>query len=132
MRLTALMTGLSGTAAASTNSHSAALPRHAAGGWDIQGVVFFLPCPQLRQLHANRATLQLEPADGSPGLLHDCTALTALHLQHCKVQDSHAAFAAIAALPELRNLVVEELREKDGKYSRVLNAELCSSSCSSH
>jgi hypothetical protein len=62
-----------------------------------------LPFPQLRQLHLQGLTVYADPASGPPGVLFsDCTALTALDLQYCDVQDVHAASAAISALPQLR------------------------------
>jgi hypothetical protein len=63
-----------------------------------------LPCPQLRLLSLKNLKVQLEPAGDSSGILRDCTGLTALALQACTVKDPQAAFAAIAALPELRSL----------------------------
>jgi hypothetical protein len=65
-----------------------------------------LPCPQLRQLTLKYLQLQLEPAGDCPGLLHDCTGLQELRMRGCSAKDPQAAFAAIAALPELRSLCV--------------------------
>jgi hypothetical protein len=66
----------------------------------------YLPCPQLSQLHLKGVTVQLEPADGFPGVLHHCTSLTALELQHCSVKDTQAAATAIAAWSGLRSLIL--------------------------
>jgi hypothetical protein len=63
-----------------------------------------LPCPQLRQLSIEDLQVHLDLTQFFPGVLHDCTALTALHLQRCQIWDTPAAHAAIAALPELRSL----------------------------
>jgi hypothetical protein len=65
-----------------------------------------LSCPNLRQLHLGDFQVQVEPAGGY-GVLHDCTGLTALHLDRCHVEDFSSAFAAIAALPELCSLNLE-------------------------
>jgi hypothetical protein len=51
--------------------------------------------------------VQLDPSEGCPGVLHDCTGLTGLHLQGCVVHDAHAATAAIASLTELQSLTLE-------------------------
>jgi hypothetical protein len=67
----------------------------------FQAQLSHLPCAHL-QLHG--LTLQLEQAGDAPGVLHECTGLTALDLEDCLVEDAHAAFAAIAALPELQHL----------------------------
>jgi hypothetical protein len=71
------------------------------GTWPL---VTHLPCSQLRQLQLRNLHLQFEPAGGSPGLLHHCTGLTVLDLSQCVVTDVQAAFAAVAALPQLQRL----------------------------
>jgi hypothetical protein len=73
--------------------------------------------------------LQLEPADGLPGVLQDCTGLTALHIRswqecyiqkgplgrrHAKITNNAAAFEALAALSGLRSL---QLQENNGRRS---------------
>lgn len=63
---------------------------------------------QLRQLHLSGLEVQLGPAGGFPGVLQNCTGLTALHLKGCVVQDVSAAPAAIAALPRLQSLSLAE------------------------
>jgi hypothetical protein len=63
-----------------------------------------LPGPQLKQLRLQYLEMQLGPADGSPGVLHDCSGLTALDIQGCGMQDVPAAAAAISALPGLQRL----------------------------
>jgi hypothetical protein len=72
-----------------------------------------LPCPQLRQLRLTDFEPQLEPTATGPGVLHDCTGLTALELQSCDVQDSRTAFAAIAALPQLQSLKMTSVYDED-------------------
>jgi hypothetical protein len=79
--------------------------------------LYCLPCSQLRELILYRLKVQLERAGGSSGVLHDCTRLTALHLQGCIVQDADAAFAAIAALPELQCLTVTETTDAQGRLA---------------
>jgi hypothetical protein len=64
--------------------------------------------------------MQLAPAGNSPGVLQDCTRLTALRLDTCADRDPQAAFAAIAALPELRSLVL--IGDED--YDACLSGEL--------
>jgi hypothetical protein len=49
-----------------------------------------LLCPQLCQLFLTGLRLQLEPADGSTGLLHDCRGLAALEVHYCTMQDTRA------------------------------------------
>jgi hypothetical protein len=71
-----------------------------------------LPCPYVLQLHLQGLKLQLGPAGHLLGVLHHCTRLTVLHLQSCTVQDSHAACAAIAALPELQQLAMSETHDE--------------------
>jgi hypothetical protein len=61
-----------------------------------------LPCPGLRQLKMQHIDLQVQ--HGTPCALLECTSLTGLDMQNCKVQDASAAAAAIAALPELHSL----------------------------
>jgi hypothetical protein len=75
-------------------------------GWPSKANMSRLPCSQLHHLQLGSLQLQLQLGDGCPGVLHDCTGLTALDMQHCRVedQDAGAAFAAIAALPELQRL----------------------------
>jgi hypothetical protein len=63
-----------------------------------------LPGFRLCEVVLRGLKVQLEPADGCPGVLHDCTRLTALDLQECSVVDTVAAAAAISALPQLRRL----------------------------
>jgi hypothetical protein len=65
-----------------------------------------LPCAQLRELRVEGLGLevQLAPARGRLGLLHDCTHLTALELRYCMVRNVSAATAAITALAELKDL----------------------------
>jgi hypothetical protein len=75
--------------------------------------------PQLRGLciwgHTQQGLrLQLEPAAGSPGVLHDCTGLTGLSLLTCILQDSGAAFAAIAALRQLQSLYLGSIEDGSG------------------
>jgi hypothetical protein len=67
-----------------------------------------LHCPGLRQLRLQGLKLQLGSADGWPGVLGVCTTLTALGLQSCLLIDAPAASAAIAALPELRQLSLDD------------------------
>jgi hypothetical protein len=43
--------------------------------------LYQLPIPHLRSLLLQDFQLQLEPAAGSPGVLHDCSSLTELKLQ---------------------------------------------------
>jgi hypothetical protein len=66
-----------------------------------------LPCPQLQNLRLRGLPLQLQPSDGHAGVLHHCSGLTALTLDQCEIQDGEAAFAALAALPQLQHLVIE-------------------------
>lgn len=63
-------------------------------------------CPQLRQLHLENIQLKADAAEGYPGVLSDCTGLTALNLQNCleKVGSGHAGAAAIAAMSQLERL----------------------------
>jgi hypothetical protein len=68
-----------------------------------------LPCPQLRQLHLQNVRVQLEPADGCPGVLHDCSDLEALDLTGCDADDVRAAAALMPALPRLRSIVVDRV-----------------------
>jgi hypothetical protein len=86
--------------------------------WSCREPVHFhisnMPCPQLRRLHLKGLTAQLEAAGGSPGLLRDCTGLTALDLQRCQVSDTGAAAAAIAALPRLQCLSLLEVSDEQG------------------
>jgi hypothetical protein len=65
-----------------------------------------LPCPQLQQLQLQLKDLsvQLGPAAGSLGVLHGCTGLRVLDLEGCQLLSTHAALAAIAALPQLQHL----------------------------
>jgi hypothetical protein len=63
-----------------------------------------LPCSQLRSLQLNNLRVQLEPTDSCPGVLHDCTGLTALDLEDCHLKLDDAALAVVAALPELQRL----------------------------
>jgi hypothetical protein len=63
--------------------------------------------PHLRELRLDDVTVQLGAVAGCPGVLHDCSGLTALDLQECVLEDLHAAFAAIAALPELQSLQIK-------------------------
>jgi hypothetical protein len=70
-------------------------------------ILRLLPCPQLRQLHLKDPRVQLEPADGWPGVLHDCSDLTTLDLQGCDLGDTPAAAVAFAALAQLKSLRVE-------------------------
>jgi hypothetical protein len=72
-----------------------------------------MPCPQLRQLSLKSGQLQLEPASDRSGVLAGCSGLTGLQLSGCAVQDPQAAFAAIAALPELRSLSLIEMEDAD-------------------
>jgi hypothetical protein len=58
-----------------------------------------LPLPKLDCLFFRNVTLQLGPSADFPGVLHDCTGLTALGLISCTVQDPHAAATAIGAGP---------------------------------
>jgi hypothetical protein len=52
--------------------------------------------------------VQLEKAGEWLGVLHECgTGLTALHLRDCQTEDLAAAYAATAALPDLRCLRLE-------------------------
>jgi hypothetical protein len=60
-------------------------------------VLDYLPCPHLRQLQLSHVRVQFEAAGGSPGLLHDCTGLTGLEVNVCRVQDQRAASGAITA-----------------------------------
>jgi hypothetical protein len=55
-------------------------------------------------LHLKRLDVQLGASSDSTGVLHNCTALTALGLQYCRVDDASGGAAAIAALPELQRL----------------------------
>jgi hypothetical protein len=72
------------------------------------------PCPQLHKLHLSGLEVQLGLAGGFPGVLQDCTGLTALHLQDCVVLDAAAAPAALAALPHLQSLSLAEDSEHKG------------------
>lgn len=63
-----------------------------------------LPCQGLRELQLTHFDVQLEPADGYPGVLHECSSLTALGLEHCSVGNADAASAALKALPQLQSL----------------------------
>jgi hypothetical protein len=70
-----------------------------------------LPCRHLRQLHLQSLKVQLGPASGgAEGVLQHCTRLTALSLRNCQVQDVAATAAAIAALPQLQNLHLGNVR----------------------
>jgi hypothetical protein len=60
--------------------------------------------PQLQHLQLRGLRVQLMPSNRSPGVLHECSCLTALDLQDCRAQDADAAFATIAALPDLQSL----------------------------
>jgi hypothetical protein len=75
-----------------------------------------VPCPQLQRLRLHDVTVQLEPADGPPGALSVCTALTALHLQDFRFEDGQAAFAAVAALPQLQRPAVELSDDQQGVF----------------
>jgi hypothetical protein len=69
----------------------------------------------LHSLHLRYCSLQLEPADGSPGVLQGCAGLTALALDDCSVEDAPAAAAAaIAALPDLQRLRLGHLEDLQG------------------
>jgi hypothetical protein len=48
----------------------------------------FLPCSALRQLDLKGLCVQLAPAQDCPSVLHDCSSLTALHLQECTVHSA--------------------------------------------
>jgi hypothetical protein len=63
-----------------------------------------LACPHLRQLQFHGLYVKLGPGNMSPGVLRDCTALTALELHNCRVIHTRSEFAAIAVLPELQQL----------------------------
>lgn len=68
-------------------------------------------------LDLNNLKVQLQPAGDCPGVLQGCTGLKTLSVQRCLVKDPQAAFAAIAALPELDTLCIygdELLEEADG------------------
>jgi hypothetical protein len=78
-----------------------------------------LPCPQLCQLHLQILQLQLEATGGEPGLLHACTALTALQLQDCRVLVTPEATAALAALSQLRSLTLARVRGNVCSYPSV-------------
>jgi hypothetical protein len=77
-----------------------------ANDW-VPPLLCHLPCPQLRQIHLEGLEVQLEAAGGLPGVLHDCSSLTALGLWECDLEDACAACAAIAALPELQSLQLQ-------------------------
>jgi hypothetical protein len=72
--------------------------------WDEAPTLQSLLCPQLRHLHLRGWKLRLEAAGGFRGVLRDCTGLTALHLDRCRVRVTHRACTAIAALPDLQHL----------------------------
>jgi hypothetical protein len=91
-----------------------------------------LPCPQLRHLHLQGLRLQLEPSNGCPGVLHDCTGLTALALQDCALEEVSDASAAIAAIPELQHLTLENNQHVFGDLSRFPLAQLQQPSMLTH
>jgi hypothetical protein len=64
-------------------------------------------------LHLKALKVQIQPKGDSPGVLQRCTKLRTLALRGCAVKDPLAAFAAIAALPELRSLCVERNEDAD-------------------
>jgi hypothetical protein len=74
-----------------------------------------LPFLHLRKLDLKGLSVHLESSDGSPGVLQHCTNLTALSLKDCRVQDAASAFAAIAALPQLRSLSLAGTRDTAGR-----------------
>jgi Leucine-rich repeat (LRR) protein len=80
-----------------------------------------LPCPQLSQLHLKDLYVE-----GSPGVLQDCTGLTALDLETCEVLDVSAAAAAITALSGLRSLrlTVREEEEDDSLLAELAGLPL--------
>jgi hypothetical protein len=64
-------------------------------------------CPQLRQLRLENIQLQVDAARGGPGVLSDCTGLSALELQSCQEHvevGQHAGTAAIAVMSQLQTL----------------------------
>jgi hypothetical protein len=63
-----------------------------------------LPGAQLGQLHMKGLGLQLEHAGGCSGVLGDCSSLTALDLRDCIIEDVPPAAEAIAALTQLQDL----------------------------
>jgi hypothetical protein len=73
-----------------------------------------LPCPQLRQLYLEGLWVQLEPGNGYPGVLRNCSGLTALQLHECILEDLNAAIEAITALPQLESLSVCSYRRDIG------------------
>jgi hypothetical protein len=75
----------------------------------------------LEQLYLHSVHEQLEPADGCPGLLQDCTALTSLELRYCTVQDVSAAAAAVAEATQLWSL---RLSRNDGEQDALLLPDL--------
>jgi hypothetical protein len=83
--------------------HSSSLTRLVICGptcvWGNKPKLNRLPCPQLRDLHLEN--LEVESVNGLPSVLQDCSRLTALDLQHCKV---HGMCEAMAALPQLQHL----------------------------
>jgi hypothetical protein len=74
-----------------------------------------MPCSNLRQLHLHDFSLQLEAAGAVPGVLAGCRGLTALQLQGCVLSDTHAAFAAIAALTDLQHLSIAATFDKQSR-----------------
>jgi hypothetical protein len=93
-----------------------------------------LPCPRLLQLQLKGLVVQLQPTVGYPGVLQHCTGLTALELQNCRVQDTRAALAAIAALTGLQRLVWTGSHDDQGKLDIAelqLSSKLTYLSCQS-
>jgi hypothetical protein len=82
-----------------------------------------LPCRQLRELKLEGLRLQLVPAGGSAGMLHDCTGLTSLDLSDCEMHGAglfKAFNAAIAAMPNLQALRLYKLLREAGKGSTLV------------
>jgi hypothetical protein len=64
-----------------------------------------LPCAALRHLHLEGGLdVQLAATDGHPGILHDCTGLTSLHLEVPAIIDYDEDFDAILELEQLQCL----------------------------
>lgn len=83
------------------------------GRWPAAPCLHSLPGPQLEQLRLQSLRVQLHSLDDCPGVLHDCSSLTALDLDWCAVDDVPAAAAAISALTGLRHLRLAYLQEPE-------------------
>lgn len=73
-----------------------------------------LPCPQLRRLRLQGVELLSSSSGGCPSMLQDCTGLTTLSLQSCKVDNMSAV---LSASPQLQCLEVVHSRDKQGVFA---------------